>query len=71
MSNPVAREPLAPQVAVRLTDFARACKAATRAVSLYPDGHPAIVASLNRLVDVAQRAVVRARSRSRWSRAGC
>ena len=58
MSNPVAREPLAPQVAVRLTDFARACKAATRAVSLYPDGHPAIVASLNRLVDVAQRAVV-------------
>lgn len=33
-----------------LADFARACKAATRAVSLYPGAHPAIQASLTRLV---------------------
>jgi HEAT repeat protein len=39
----------------RLTDFARACKAATRAVSLYPPTHPAIRLSLARLVDTAGR----------------
>jgi hypothetical protein len=50
-------EPLSPLAAARVTDFARACKAATRAVSLYPDGHPAIGASLARLVDAAARAV--------------
>ena len=36
-----------------LADFARACKAATRAVSLYPGSHPAIQASLGRLVTAA------------------
>ena len=36
-----------------LADFARACKAATRAVSLYPGTHPAIQASLSRLVTAA------------------
>ncbi len=35
----------------RLTDFARACKAAARAVALYPPSHPAIKLSLARLVD--------------------
>src|SRR5688572_7671678 len=39
----------------RLTDFARACKAAARAVSLYPSSHPAIRLSLARLVDAASR----------------
>jgi hypothetical protein len=39
----------------RLTDFARACKAAARAVSLYPSSHPAIKLSLARLVDAASR----------------
>jgi len=39
-----------------LIDFARACKAATRTVTLYPDGHPAIVGALSRLVDSAARA---------------
>jgi HEAT repeat protein len=58
MSQQTSREPLAPPVAARLADFARACKAATRAVSLYPDGHPAITASLARLVDVVGRALV-------------
>ncbi len=57
MAQADSPEPLSPQVTARLTDFARACKAATRAVSLYPDGHPAIAASLARLVDTAARAI--------------
>jgi hypothetical protein len=44
--------PLAPADAARLIDFARACKAAARAVVLYPDGHPAILATLGRIVQV-------------------
>src|SRR5690242_2271138 len=44
--------PLAPEDAARLTEFARACKAAARAVVLYPDGHPAIAATLGRIVQV-------------------
>jgi hypothetical protein len=48
--------PLAPEEAARLTEFARACKAATRAVSLYPDSHPAIAATLGRIVDVTSPA---------------
>src|SRR5690606_25091131 len=51
-----APDPLAPEAATRLTEFARACKAAARAVTLYPEGHPAIVGALARLVDVAGRA---------------
>jgi hypothetical protein len=38
--------------AARLTDVARACKAAARAVVLYPGGHPAITATLGRIVQV-------------------
>ncbi len=53
--NP-ASEALAPETAIRLADFARACKAAARSVTLYPDGHPAIVGALSRLVDAAARA---------------
>jgi HEAT repeats/PBS lyase HEAT-like repeat len=56
MSNGPPPAPLAPDVAQRLIDFARACKAATRTVTLYPDGHPAIVGALSRLVDTASRA---------------
>jgi HEAT repeat protein len=41
--------------AARLTDFARAIKAAARAVTLYPSSHPAIRLSLARLVDAAGR----------------
>jgi HEAT repeat protein len=47
---------LAPDDAVRVTEFARACKAAARAVVLYPDGHPAIVATLGRIVHVTSGA---------------
>jgi HEAT repeat protein/PBS lyase HEAT-like repeat-containing protein len=47
-----AREPLEPADAARLTEFARACKAAARAVVLYPGGHPAIGATLARIAHV-------------------
>jgi hypothetical protein len=56
MTPPPAPEALPADLALRLTDFARACKAATRSVSLYPDGHPAITGSLARLVDAATKA---------------
>jgi hypothetical protein len=42
--------PLAPQDAARLTELARAFKAAARAVVLYPAAHPAIGATLGRIV---------------------
>jgi HEAT repeat protein len=38
-----------------LADFARTCKAAARAVSLYPGAHPAIGSSLSRLVAATGR----------------
>jgi hypothetical protein len=41
--------------AAKLAEFARACKAAARAVSLYPGAHPAIGASLGRLADLTAR----------------
>ena len=43
---------LTPEDTVRLTDFARAFKAAARAVVLYPAGHPAIGATLGRIVSM-------------------
>ncbi len=41
---------MAIEQSVLLADFARTCKAAARAVSLYPGTHPAIGTSLSRLV---------------------
>jgi hypothetical protein len=41
--------------AARLAEFARACKAAARAVSLYPGAHPAIAVSLGRLAELTAR----------------
>jgi hypothetical protein len=38
-----------------LADFARTCKAAARAVSLYPGSHPAIAATLGRLAIAVDR----------------
>ena len=52
-------QPLEAGAAGRLTTFARACKAAARAVSLYPAEHPAIEASLARLVAAANDAAQR------------
>lgn len=45
-------EPLGPGDANRLVEFARACKAAARAVTLYPLGHPAIATTLGRIVSL-------------------
>lgn len=45
-------ETLSPEESARLTDFARACKAAARAVTLYPGGHPAIASSIGRLAQL-------------------
>ena len=39
--------------AAKLTDFARACRAAARAVSLYPAGHPAVGSTLDRLASLS------------------
>ena len=39
-------------MSARLIDFARACKAAARAVLLYPEGHPAIAATLGRIAHI-------------------
>lgn len=50
-----APPPLDPRLALLLGDFARACKAAARAVALYPGNHPAIGASLARLAAVTLR----------------
>ncbi|MBI4476133.1 MAG: hypothetical protein HY654_03110, partial [Acidobacteria bacterium] len=52
MVSPQVVEPLAPPDASWLLEFARTCRAAARAVSLYPAEHPAIATSLDRLVRV-------------------
>lgn len=52
-----APDPLSPDAASRLAEFARACKAATRIVSLYPESHPAIQSALVRIADTAKQAI--------------
>lgn len=47
--------PLDPRLASLLGEFARSCKAAARAVALYPGSHPAIGSSLARLAAVTLR----------------
>jgi predicted nucleic acid-binding protein len=51
-----APAPLGAADTARLTDFARACKAAARAVVLYPFGHPAIAATLGRITHITAAA---------------
>ena len=46
---------LSADAATRLAEFSRVCKAAARAVSLYPGGHPAIGVSLARLEQATTR----------------
>ena len=53
MTEVETADTLPADMAARLADFARACKAAARAVALYPPEHPAIRASLARLCDVS------------------
>jgi hypothetical protein len=47
-----APAPLDAKETAQLTEFARACKAAARAVVLYPPGHPAIAATLGRITAI-------------------
>jgi HEAT repeat protein len=46
------RAALDADMTAKLADFARACKAALRAVSLYPGGHPAIASTLGKLTEI-------------------
>lgn len=56
MTTPDPAPPaLSPEAAARFAEFARACKAAARAVALYPGSHPAIGASLGRLAQATSR----------------
>ena len=49
-------EALPPDLSNRLAEFARACKAATRIVSMYPASHPAIQTALTRIGDATRQA---------------
>jgi hypothetical protein len=49
-------EPLSPEVGGRLAEFAKACKAATRIVSMYPPTHPAIQSALSRISEAGRQA---------------
>src|SRR5918998_303830 len=55
MAASEATDTLSSEEALRLAEFARACKAAARVVSLYPATHPAIQTSLGRVADSAAR----------------
>ena len=52
--------PLDPAETARLIEFARAFKAAARAVLLYPAGHPAIAATLGRIAAVTSASALAA-----------
>jgi HEAT repeat protein len=54
LSAPVA-EPMPADQSTALAEFARACKSATRSVSLYPGTHPAIAAALSRITAAGKR----------------
>jgi hypothetical protein len=57
MAAPQAHpEPLSPEYAGRLSEFAKACKAATRIVSMYPSTHPAIQAALSKVGEATRQA---------------
>jgi hypothetical protein len=48
-------EPLSPEQAARLAEFARACRAAARVVVMYPETHPAIQNALQRVIHLVRR----------------
>ncbi len=55
--DPVAAlEPMAPDLAARVTAFARACKSAARAVALYPAEHPSVDTALEAVTASARDA---------------
>jgi hypothetical protein len=51
-------EPLSPELSSRLAEFAKACKAATRVVSMYPATHPAIQSALARIGEATKQATL-------------
>ncbi len=53
--NAPAPDPMPPEQAASLAEFSRAAKAAARTVTLYPATHPAIQASLGRVVSSAAK----------------
>ena len=55
MTQADSQPTLPAETAVHLAEFARSCKAAARAVSLYPEQHPAIRTTLERLAEVTGR----------------
>jgi hypothetical protein len=55
MADPAKTPQLPPETSAAFAEFARACKAAARAVALYPGSHPAIGASLARLAQCTAR----------------
>src|SRR5829696_8025117 len=55
MSTAPATEPMSVEQSAVLSDFARACKAAARSVSLYPGTHPAIRSALSRVLSATGR----------------
>lgn len=55
MHDSTQQQTLGADTAAQLAEFARSCKAAARAVGLYPAQHPAIGTSLRRLVDATGR----------------
>lgn len=57
---PEIPEPLTTADAATLAEFARACKAAARAVQLYPNGHPAVATTLARVVQITSPDALRA-----------
>ncbi|MBM3819012.1 MAG: hypothetical protein FJW14_08350 [Acidimicrobiia bacterium] len=52
-----ATEPMSAEQGLALAEFARMCKAAARSVSLYPATHPAIQASLGRVIAAAAKLI--------------
>ncbi len=53
---PAQPESLPPDTSGRLAEFAKACKAATRIVSMYPPSHPAIQSALARIGEATRQA---------------
>src|SRR5215218_3108121 len=52
----VTTESLSPELSTRLAEFAKACKAATRVVSMYPPSHPNIQSALARIGEATKQA---------------
>ena len=63
MATAKTPEPMAAAAASRVAEFARACKAAIRIVSMYPPSHPNIQSALERMTAAGTAAT---EPRARW-----